>query len=320
MDTRIARIGDVALLFAAIVFGTVLTPSVAFVGLPLAAAGVAGLAYRGHTVAAALAAAAGVAAVGVLQTADVVYAAPALAAVVLTVALLPKRSFQAVAGLLVGVLALANVAADALVARLQGTTLPASIAKQATEVATEMSKAMGSSASADAVSSLKNAAHLIVVAWPSTYFQSAVFVGAVVLVAIVWAARRAGRDLDVPPVSRLDLSPHILWAFVAGLLMLAASYSSIAGAITLGAVGLNLVLCVRTLFFVQGFGVMAGVLDRAGVGLGGRIFALAALAALDALTLVVSFTGLLDFWINFRRLPRDDATAVAPVPEDGRRW
>jgi len=38
---------------------------------------------------------------------------------------------------------------------------------------------------------------------------------------------------------------------------------------------------------------------------------LAALAALDALTLVVSFIGLLDFWVNFRRLPRD---GVTPAP------
>jgi len=43
--------------------------------------------------------------------------------------------------------------------------------------------------------------------------------------------------------------------------------------------------------------------------------ALAALAALDAFTYVVSFTGLVDFWINFRRLPRDGVTPTAPLSE-----
>ena len=106
---------------------------------------------------------------------------------------------------------------------------------------------------------------------------------------------------------------------MAGLFLLAASYASFAGSSMLGVVGLNLVLCARTLFFLQGFSVAAGVLDRAGVGLGGRILALAVLAALDALTLVVSFTGLLDFWVNFRRLPRDGVTPTVAEP-DGRRW
>jgi hypothetical protein len=57
------------------------------------------------------------------------------------------------------------------------------------------------------------------------------------------------------------------------------------------------------------------VLDRTGVGLGGRILAWAALAVLDAFSAwtFFSFVGLLDFWINFRRLPRDGATPQSPT-------
>ena len=90
--------------------------------------------------------------------------------------------------------------------------------------------------------------------------------------------------------------------------------------VSVGVVGLNLVLCVRTLFFLQGISVAAGVLDRAGVGLGGRILALAALAALDVPTFVLSFTGLLDFWVNIRRLPREGTAPVVTDPEGDRRW
>jgi hypothetical protein len=90
--------------------------------------------------------------------------------------------------------------------------------------------------------------------------------------------------------------------------LLAAGRSGVSGAALLGVVGLNLVMCVRMLLLIQGLGVAAGTLDRIGVGLGVRILALAAFAALDAFTFGGSFVGLVDFWVNFRRLPRDGFT------------
>jgi hypothetical protein len=320
VDARTPRIADSAMLFAAVVVGTALAPIIAFVGLPIAAAGIAGLAYRGNTTLAAFAAAAGVVVVGVLSVSSVVFVAPVLAAVVLTVVMLPKRSMQTVAAALVAVLAFANMASDAVFARSKGTTLPATISQEYQSLVAEMTKALGASAPAETLSALKDGARMLASAWPSAYFQGALLVGVLVVFAVAWAARRVDRPLLVPPLARLDLSPHILWAFVVGLFLLAGSYGSFAGASTLGVVGLNLVLCARTLFLLQGFSVAAGMLDRAGVGLGGRILAMAVLAALDALTLVVSFTGLLDFWVNFRRLPRDGATQTTVAEPDGRRW
>jgi len=321
VDARVTHLGDVALLFAAVVLGAVLAPVVSFVGLPLAAAGIAGLAYRGHTAYAAMAAAAGVAAVGLIQASSVLFIAPVLAAVVFTVVLLPRRSVQVVAGSLVAIIGVSSMAADALTARSQGTTLPALFSDQARSLVTETAKAMGSSATTETLASLKTFANLLSTAWPSAYFQGAVFVSALVVAAVVWAARKADHPLEIVPYSRFDLTPHMLWVFVVGLLMLAASYASFAGSTAIGALGLNLVLCARTLFFIQGFAVVAGLLDRAGVGLGGRILALAALAVLDAITMFVSFTGLLDFWINFRRLPREGAAPTGMDAEpDGRRW
>jgi len=70
-------------------------------------------------------------------------------------------------------------------------------------------------------------------------------------------------------------------------------------------------------FSVQGLGVSAGVLDRTGVGPGVRILAMAALAVIDAFSagIPLGFIGLVDFWVNFRRLPRDGATPTSPAPE-----
>ena len=288
-------------------------------GLPIAAAGIAGLVYRGRTVLAGIAAATGVGLAALLAPSAILYAAPVALAILLAVVALPKRHIQLVAGALIGVFTLTSAGYDAFVARAAGTTLLAEWAAQSKRLVAEMTKSLGASATTDIRTQLDGAASFVASAWPSVYFQSAVIMAVIVIAAISWAARRTEAPLDVPRFSQVDITPHVLWAFVAGLLLLAASYTSFSASVTLGVVGLNLVLCARTLFFLQGMSVSAGVLDRAGVGLGGRILALAALAALDALTFAISFTGLMDFWVNFRRLPRDGEMPVVPETST-RRW
>jgi hypothetical protein len=149
---------------------------------------------------------------------------------------------------------------------------------------------------------------------PAYFFVSGLIMAVAVIVGLGWAAKRSEATVRIPKLSQLDLTPHVLWPFVMGLLALAASYSSIPNAAALGVVGLNLVWCAGAVFSLQGLGVTAGVLDRTGVGLGGRILAWAALAVLDALSAwtLFGFIGLLDFWINFRRLPRDGESPSSP--------
>ena len=307
--TSTTQIRDTGLLSAAIVLGVIVAPQIAILGLPIAAAGIAGLAYRGHALAATVAAALGVVAVAVLRPADVVMAAPALTAILLAVALLPKLDIQAVGAMLVAVFGLAGAAQETLFFRSLGTTATAF-----NDALAQAEKSAGPSASPETIQQMRDVVHMLVTLIPTVYFVTGFLSAIAVITAIAWAARRSGRSINVPRFSRIDLSPHVLWPFVAGLFLLAASYSAVPGAAILGVVGLNLVLCVRMLFLLQGMSVAAGVLDRTSVGLGGRILALAALAALDVFTYAVSFTGLLDFWINFRRLPRDGVTPVTPAP------
>ena len=153
---------------------------------------------------------------------------------------------------------------------------------------------------------------------PMMYFITGLVTAIAVCYAVAWAARRTGRSTTVPPFSKLDLTPHVLWPFVVGLFMLAASYApNVAYHAMLGTVGLNLVWSCGAIFSVQGLGVSAGVLERTGVGPGVRILAMAALAVIDAFSagIPLGFIGLVDFWINFRRLPRDGATPTSPAPE-----
>jgi len=160
---------------------------------------------------------------------------------------------------------------------------------------------------------VRDTANMLLSLIPMMYFFTGLVTAVIVIIAIRWAADRCGRAVKVPTLSHLDLTPHVLWPFIVGLFALAASYGPVANPTLWRTVGLNLVLCVRALFALQGFGVSAGVLDRTGVGPGGRILALAALAVLDVFTLAVSFIGLVDFWVNFRRLPRDGATPSSPA-------
>jgi hypothetical protein len=309
-----AGIRDSSLLAVSVVLGVAVSALVPWIGLPIAAAGIAGLVYRNRTVVAAAISALGVAAAAIVNAANVVFTAPAIVALLLAVVMLPRVDVQIVGLVLVTVFTVAGFAADAVIAQRAGTTISAQIAEQSQAIVAELGKSLGASATPDVVAQLKSASNLMQAVWPSTYFESALFVAVLSIAAIAWAARRAGRDVKVPALSKLDLTPHVLWAFVVGLLLLAASRGSFPQASVLWSVGLNLVLCVRALFFLQGLGVAAGVLDRMSVGLGGRIFALAALAALDALTFALSFIGLVDFWVNFRRLPRDGAPP-APAHE-----
>lgn len=313
MEVRATTARDVTLLTVAVVLGVLLSPAFPYVGLPIAAVGIASLSYRGSALAAAIACAVGVVGVALVSWPDLAFVVPAVVAILLAVVLLPRWDTQAVGALLIGVITLAGIGGAALYAASQHTTLTASIAQSAKEASAAVTAALGSSATTGTTEWLATATKLVSAAWPWTYFEVAVLTAVLVIAVVTWAARRVGRELPVPALAQLDLTPHVLWAFVAGLLLLAASYAQSPATNVLWVLGLNLVLCARTLFFLQGFSVSAGVLDRAGVGLGVRILALAALAVVDAFTLVLSFVGLLDFWVNFRKLPREGSEAEPPA-------
>jgi hypothetical protein len=310
VNERIADIRDTVLLSAAIVLGVVLSFEFSLVGLPLAAMGVAGLTYRGRGVGAATSSAVGIAVVGVLQPASVIFVAPAVVAMLLAVALLSRIDAQWVGAMLTLVLSIAGWGRDYVLLKGEGTSVYAMLSTEMNKAVAQQSATAGGAAS---VQAMREAANLMLSLIPMMYFITGLFTAIAVIVAIAWTAKRAGRTVKVPSLARLDLSPHVLWPFIVGVFALAASYASIPNAALWGVIGLNLVFCVSALFSLQGLGVAAGVLDRTRVGLGVRILALAALAVIDVFTHMVSLVGLIDFWINFRRLPRDGATPSSPL-------
>jgi hypothetical protein len=319
VNEEATRVRDITLLAFASMLGIGLAAMMPWFGLPLAAAGLAGLSYRGQLVLVVAVSSISVAGVGLLGAtglwsfgpADLVYIAPAVAAVLFAITMLPRMDLQRVGAPLIALLTVAGVSAAAVIARADHSTITGEAAKASALGLVFVKQAMGSNATPDFLAQLKASAILMQQAIWSSYFETAVFLAVLVIAAITWAARRVGRPLDVPSLGAVDLTPHVLWPLVLGIFGLAASHASFAWASLAGIVGLNLVLCAHALLFVQGLSVSAGLLSRSRVGRGGRILALAALAALDAFTFVVSFAGLLDFWVNFRKLPREGA---APAP------
>lgn len=303
MDLRTPQTRDALLLSVAVVLGVLVPPGLAIFGLPIIAAGIAGLAYRRRLANAAIAVAIGVAGVALVDALDLVYMIPAVAVIAVAVVLLPRIDAQWVGLLLLSVLGIADAAHTRLVLSVDNTTPQQYVTEMVGTIAVS-----GSTAKQNA-----DTIELLLTLLPMAYFVAGLIAALVVIAAIGWAAKRSDRVLQVPALDQLDLTPHVLWPFIVGVLAMAGSYGGFSYAPTLRSVGLNLVLSTSVLFAMQGVGVFAGVLNRLNVAGIVRVLAWVALAMISVLMPVASFLGLLDFWVNFRRLPRDGSTPPSPT-------
>ena len=314
MAVRTAGIRDTVLLGTACAAGVVVSPQLPYVGLPVTAAAVAGLAYQGRLTAGLIALAAGVVGVALVLPQAVVFAAPVALVVLLAVWLLPRVSAGLTAAVLTVAIASSAILADTLSARLLGQSLTEAVRSESTAVTAAFKQALGASGS-EITEQLEAVRRALVMLWPSFYIQSAIFAAVFIIAAISWAASRNGVELKVPKARDLDLSLHVLWLLVVGLVGLAAA--SVAGvyAYEVRSVALNMLYVARTLFFLQGVAVFSALFDVPKTGYGKMVGLYIALYLVDQVLLIVSLAGLLDFWANFRRLPRDGAPTVVRVEE-----
>lgn len=301
------------LLGTACVVGVAIAPQLPLVGLPTAAAAAAGLSFRGRRAVSVAVLVMGVVLAAVMVPAYAAYAAAGAAAVLIAVTLLPSRPLPLVGALVTAVVAGGGIGSDALAARSAGSTLVRMLRTQAV-VATDALRQMFGSAG-DWAEQLEAARKALIMLWPSFYVQTAIWASIFVIAAIAWAAHRTGAPLSVPTNRELDLTGHVLWGLVGGLIALAAAPLFGDGAGTARAVAFNLLFVTRTLFFVQGIAVFSALFDVPKTGFGKMIGLYAALWLLDQFLMVVSLVGMLDFWVNFRRLPRDGSGTPARLEE-----
>lgn len=307
MTTRVSDIRDASLLSAACVVGAVVTPVMSFVGLPLVAASAVALVSRGRWALAAVAAVLGAALAALIQTSTLVFVLPAVAGVLVAAVLIRRTPYQLVAVILTALVSVTAFGMDALTALAAGKNVFVEFASQASAFMDQLGgtlRASGSASTAELQTLAKVAASL----WPSGYVQLGILTVFFVMAAMAWAARRSGTALPIPAMSSIDLNVNVVWLPIAALLMLAAGVV-VDGTGPVFLVGLNLVLIARPLLLIQGVAVCAWMFDRIGLRSVGRSIGYVALIGIDTFVPVVSLFGLVDFWANLRKLPRDGETA-----------
>jgi uncharacterized protein YybS (DUF2232 family) len=141
--------------------------------------------------------------------------------------------------------------------------------------------------------------------WPVLYLYVAGLAAVLTVPVVSRLGRALGEPVSVlPPLTELDLSPHLVWPAIAGLALLAVAAASHQPTGWAQAAGLSLLFAVRPALFFQGLGDFAALYRKAGVGRVGRGFGFAFLAFSEFAVPSVSIVGLADLFANLRKLPR----------------
>ena len=226
------------------------------------------------------------------------------AVLLLLVSMLTKGFNQGRCFLSVAALSVTFFLRDFAYAWLSGTTIWGSLAAE-TNAMVKAITALGT-VPAETITVLKEAVDTIVMFWPSFY----VVEGALCMVAlglmVLVARRRHSLEAHTFELGRLDLSVHVGWVLLAGLVCVAVSFMNIAFAQEIKLAGYNLLFCAALIYMVQGFAVTAYYMGRAGWSplLRGLVYLV--LLQMELMFLAPSFVGLADYWCNFRKLPRED--------------
>lgn len=268
------RMRDTILLSLACLGGAILAAPLPLVGLPMIAAAFAGLVYMERMIAAVVISVLSSAVVGlILTTTELLAIIPAITAILLAIVALRRHDPYAVIVCLAPVLAVSFAARDLVIPWLAG------------QVYTELAR-----------ETLAVAAEAFVAAIP-------------VVLAILWAARRAGVKLKGSPgIANLDFSPHMLWPLVLALALGASGRIWNIGDGMWTDLGFGLLLATKVILFLQGFAVVAFFLKPMNIGRRVLFFVGVLAFIIDGPTWIVSIVGLLDFWLNFRKLNREDAS------------
>lgn len=304
-----ADIRETALLTAACAAGAVVAPALPMVGLPLCALALGALVFRGRVFSVITSVLAAALIAGMFRSVDALAIGFACMAIALAARRLRTADPYAVGLIMAPVLGAAFAAAEFLWARMQGMT----ITEYLTDAAREASVLLGTTGSVGGVA-VDELAQTMVRFAPAVYLLLGVVAAVPVMVALVWAARRVGVSIHpVPRLAEVDLTPHVLWVLIVAIAAMAAGRVWGGEQGLIWAVGANLLMVVRVAMTVQGLAVIAAALGS--MGAAGPVFGLGIVLALliDSATWMVSLVGLLDFWVNFRKLDR----GLSPTQPEG---
>lgn len=281
--------------------GAVLAPVVPMVGFPMCAFALAGLVYGGKGASAAFIAGFALAIAVLLRPIDAAMLAPGLVAVLVAAGSTRKSPALNVTFVLVLAFALLFALSEYANVWLMGLTYREYVTQTAQMAESALSGLPSTMTGEQLIDTIVRFA-------PSGYVVLAVLTVIPTMVAIGQAAVRGGAEANLlPRLDEVDLSPHVVWVPIAALLAMAAGRFLGQPDGLLVVIGLNLLIAARVALFIQGLGVLSSWLRTVGVGRVGRLFAYVAAFLADSATWIVSLMGLIDFWVNLRKIDRGDS-------------
>ena len=313
MRPTFADMRDAVLVSLGCLVASLLVLGAPVLGVPLCALALAWLTYRrgvlfaGVVVLAATAVAASGGLLPGLLTGAVLAVAGPYAALALR-----KRSPWHVVGVVSAVALAGAFGALALEAAASHTDVIGLMQRSSAELLDILAKSAGGSVSPSQVAVMLQSAREGLHQWPAFLVVESGLAGLIATYVVGWQARSAGVEeaRALPPLDRLDLSWHLTWGIIAGLGLLAVSRFTRQPDGAAALVGLNVVRVTGALLAVQGLAVFAGLYKKAGMGRVGRGVGYVFLAITEPMTAVlvpmglVGLTGLIDLWVNLRKLPR----------------
>lgn len=310
MRTSPADIRNAVLLGVASIAAGFVVPVLPFVGLPLAAFALGWIAYRfGPAKSAGLAVAAGavVAVFGpsLIGTAplDGAFVAVAMLAIgPATSVALRRFSAITVAAVVTAVITLAFLVSPVGVELHK---LSAATWTQVT-VAAQASPNADAAAKATAQETLKQMLAL----WPALAFYA---MGIGTAIGMSLQGRAAGLlDQEVHrygPLADVDITFHVVWATILGLACAAAGSFWAQAPSFVSTAGSNVLTIVRPFLFLQGAAVFASLYRKMNAGRFTRAIGITLLVLTELFLPSVSLLGVVDLFINFRKVPRPGVRA-----------
>lgn len=314
MRPTLTDMRDTVLVALACLVAAPLVLALPAVGVSLCALSLAWLTYRRGPVVAAV----------VLVAAGAVVAAQSpleglLVAAVLAVAgpyaalAMRKRSPWHLVGIVFVAVLAGKVGGLAIEAAALGTDIPG-LYRQATQVFLDalVRSSKDAAVSATDMTLLDAAVRELFAQWPGWLIVESALAGLLAVYAVGNQALRAAvADAKrLPSLDKLDLTWHLTWGVIVGLALLAAARFTNQPSGPVAVVGLNVMRVTGSMLVLQGFAVFAGLYRKAGVKSLGRAVGFTVLAITEPLTAVlvpvglVGLTGLVDLWVNIRKLPR----------------
>lgn len=227
--------------------------------------------------------------------------APCILCALAVALLLPGRiGFTSVVLVIVGTAA-AMVGSDAGYVASQGGDMASYVSGLFDEIRAQSQAMLAGSATVGSMSALDQTLALMARVWPLIYLARAFGVVVLGLLGLMLARRDTYQSVYAAFL-RYEVPLWGVAALVAAIACMAGEAAGLPGGQAWGDVGLDVLLCLRVAFFLQGLAVAMCLMDRAAWGPFARVLCIACMLMAELGLSAVSVFGVIDVWADFRRI------------------